>query len=225
MTYRVGSYNPARYCSAALLMPAIGQYQTLLDERYDPHLRHAFEAFCDLWLHCAFRGKSERCCNVKSSHGQKGHQGAGGKPLGKGPFELEFSLEESFGKWKQSIQERLQFLESLRSAYGKGTNSAEEVAARIHRKQIGEFLSKVRRADFVSHHTCLCCLRHSMPEYSMPCGQAICAACMKTFRGGSSGEDPSSSLTRCPFCSTKDCLLELDEKPLYAGVRILCLDG
>ncbi len=88
-----------------------------------------------------------------------------------------------------------------------------------------EFLSLVTKADFVSHHICLCCLRHGMPEYSMPCGQAICAACVRTFRGRDNDEDPSRHLTSCLFCPTEKCNVESDEKPPYAGVRILCLDG
>jgi hypothetical protein len=92
-------------------------------------------------------------------------------------------------------------------------------------------LANADTAEFLDHHVCLCCLRHNMPEYPMPCGKVLCAACMKTFR-----PTPAQAvrdyhlprnLTRCPFHSKgePDCLLEEDEKPRGAGVRMLCLDG
>ncbi|RYP21730.1 hypothetical protein DL765_002086 [Monosporascus sp. GIB2] len=200
-----------------------GSYEKLLDENYSPHLRNAFETFCESWLHCAFQHKSERCCNVKQGHGQKGHQGANGNSLGKGPFELGFDSGEFLRAWNQKFKNQLQ---SLRSLFLKKEKcSAEAIAAEIHRKQMSTFLSNVRTADFASHRICLCCLRHSMPEYPMPCGQVLCTACMRTFRGKGSDEDLSKNLTRCPFHSDKGCCLEIDEKPLHAGVRMLCLDG
>ncbi|KAK3995012.1 acyl transferase/acyl hydrolase/lysophospholipase [Cladorrhinum sp. PSN332] len=216
----------------------LGISDTLLGQKnYGPPLRKAFHAFCETSLHCAFEPKAggARCCNVKANHGEKGHQGADGKSLGKGTFQFQSGFEpvEFFEKWQDQICQALDALsEEHRKEIDKdGKARREAVAAKVHQRHLTSFLSNVDIEGFLDHHICLCCLRHSMPEYPMPCGKVLCAACVRSFKSRSGREpsdcDLSKNLTRCPFHANNDpaCSLEEDEKPRGAGVRILCLDG
>lgn len=190
--------------------------------------------FCESSLHCAFQRKTDdtRCCNVKSNHGEKGHQGVDGKPLGKGEFQFQDGFDPGafFDMWNEEIERHLTALDDDARKMRQEIKSAssEAIAAKFHREEMKKLLRRVNVANFVSHHICLCCLRHSMPEYPMPCGQVLCAACARSFRGSpGQAASPSKSLTLCPFHveDSPTCFLEGDEKPRGAGVRILCLDG
>ncbi|KAH6635987.1 hypothetical protein F5144DRAFT_644463, partial [Chaetomium tenue] len=219
-----------------------GAYDDLLLDYYGRPLRQAFDACCDSSLHCAFRrdGGGARCHNVKSNHGDKGHQDADGKSLGKGEFEFQAGFEPKsfYKKWEKEIVKELKALNSAQRKDEEHRQDSEDAshgrearAAEVHRERLASFLASADTAEFQDHHVCLCCLRHNMPEYPMRCGKVLCAACMKTFRRSTPVQAVSDyhlpRTTLCPFHSKgePDCLLQDDEKPRGAGVRILCLDG
>jgi len=206
-------------------------------EGYLDILQPAFDVFCLLWLPCTYQLGNFRCHNFKSTHDQKGHQGAEGNLFGKGPFQTNFDQTEFFERWIRGIAKEVDRLRQLlheqpasptHGCYGK----RDIAAARLHQIRLSEFLSEKvgDSSDFVSHRVCLFCLRHNMPENDLPCGHTLCNRCFEMLSDRGSDWDTVRRLEFCPFhsknqTSTEGGSFEVQVKPPHAGVRILCLDG
>ncbi|RYP24694.1 hypothetical protein DL765_000421 [Monosporascus sp. GIB2] len=210
----------------------LGQYEELLHRRYKTHLRLAFDVFCESWLPCTYQRRGVQCYNFKSTHGQKGHQGADGKIFGVGSFQSDFNHSEFFEEWMQRIEEQLQYLDNQLSSQTQEYPTRKAAAANIHQGRMNELLSSGVHdvSDFASHQVCLFCLRHNMPEYPLPCGHVLCKACLETFSDGGGDWDTVRRLISCPFHSTRQGstgqeFFRVHVKPPHAGLRILCLDG
>ncbi|KAI8626701.1 hypothetical protein F5Y19DRAFT_445247 [Xylariaceae sp. FL1651] len=204
----------------------IGPYTTLLTMIYQTHLKEAFNCFCNLWLPCTYERKGARCCNFRSTHGQKGHQRVDGKIFGTGPFENEFQPEVFFDGWIKRVKEDLN---ELTSNIRKDPLSSSGITAavKIHRDRISAFVSELNNpTNFASAQVCFWCLRYDMPQHLLPCCHALCDDCIKTFSDESkSDQDGRRYSVLCSFHSRNKLSHPITVKPRHAGVRILCLDG
>ncbi|OCL09871.1 hypothetical protein AOQ84DRAFT_220281 [Glonium stellatum] len=180
-----------------------GSYTQLLRDSYSKHLEQALNDYCSLWLPCAFQRNGGRCCNVKSAHGPKGHQRDDGKIIGAGKFQNNFKQDAFYKDWIARIGNDLENLTTEMGEQGRvdGGLPAWLRAANLHRRYMSNFFEDVSEVwQFVNHDTCLWCLRHHLPEFSLPCGHVLYATKWAS-----------------PF--------QINLKPQHAGVRILCLDG
>ncbi|TKA79397.1 hypothetical protein B0A49_02614 [Cryomyces minteri] len=115
-------------CNAAELFP-----------QYLEHLDAALENFCDRHWPCEYvkPGGGERCVNVRSGHGSKGHQLRNGKVISVGDYVSRFAFETRIEEFRTNVYFRLEeLLEILRDRIQEPGTVEETAAAEIHRDDV-----------------------------------------------------------------------------------------
>lgn len=198
--------------------------------RYLGHIDTALENFCDRYWPCEFStGPNERCVNVRSGHGAKGHQLKTGKLLAAGDYQSSFTFASYKQVFQDHIYERLEALSHRVRQRTKEDVTEDRAAAEIHRESVlHHFFTRVFKGDsqsFISHSVCFVCLFEA-PEHALPCGHIICTSCLRTY--GRTILNRYVDIVECPleekerrFVSTWRVHL----KPENCGVRVLTLDG
>ena len=193
------------------------------------HLDVALENFCDRHWPCEYikSGGGGRCVNVRSGHRSKGHQLENGRVLAVGEYQSRFSFASFYLDFRLRVYYHLvQLLEKLKLT-DLDNDLEDQAAAQIHKSAVlASFYQHVGGAEnFKSHSACFSCLV-SPPEHCLPCGHIICTPCLKAF-----GENRGRGLIEiraCPLHLPKGAGIidwRVQLKPLYAGARILTLDG
>jgi hypothetical protein len=167
---------------------------------------------------------------MKSGHNPKGHQNSTGKILATGGYESDFLFDDYADEWINNIRVHLEKTQQeVHEMMFRIPSLAEpDAAANIHRRVMNEFYRNVGDVlEFVSHSTCLSCLRE-LPEHPLPCGHVLCTPCVKSY--GRQAEKTVLKLDSCPLHVAEtefvdDFPWKIKVKPLYAGTRILSLDG
>lgn len=208
---------------------------------YLEHLDAALENFCESHWPCEHVDSEtgSRCVNVKSGHGEKGHQNANGKIFADGPYtsrRVFNTLQKEFANNTYfRLHELLSILRDRRAVpLSRRTfwNDEIHVAADIHRDDVLTLFyrhvsddGKVERYN--SHSVCFCCLLRP-PEHALPCGHVLCTQCISIYGRHQPGSRTEISIDYCPLekqsvRAFQDWKISL--KPDSAGVRILTLDG
>lgn len=209
-------------------MTSLGTARVLLEDYYLDHCDGALYDFCDTFWPCSFQSKHGRCQLVKSGHSTKPHQNAEAKIIGTGNYESSFSAEGYEDEWLENLVGNVEIIQrTLQDRTFQNPNIAElDVASRLHRERLTDFYSNIGGASsYMNNTTCFACLRE-LPEYPLPCGHILCISCIRAF-----GRQPTRTTLELPFCPlhTHETMWpepwEIKVKPLYAGVRILNLDG
>jgi hypothetical protein len=200
--------------------------------QYLEHLDDALENFCLSHWPCEFikPGGGERCVNVRSGHGSKGHQLKDGRVFAAGDYVSRYSFEGNQDEWRSNVYFRLaELLERLNYRVQNG-EAEEQAAAQIHTSEVMPYFyrgatDKGRGAHLYNSHTaCLCCLFET-PEHALPCGHIICTSCLKIF--GHATGPTVVDLYQCPIDSgiAGRFHWRVLLTPKTAGIRILTLDG
>ena len=186
--------------------------------------------FCDIYWPCSYTTKKgQRCVNVRTGH-SKGHQTAKGK-IRAGDYQSSFSAKVYGKQWlatlKQNLDDVQKEFQDQDSRNGR-TTSSNQTALEVHRNHMSKFFMRVGGATkYVSHTTCFCCLKE-VPQHLVFCGHVLCTACIEAYGTTSSQSGASRiSLSACPL-HPMDLFVDqwhVSFKPLYAGVRVLSLDG
>ena len=177
---------------------------------------------------CNFKNRHGRCCNMKSGHNPKGHQSSDGKILAAGEYQSDFQADNYADEWIENLRHNLDDIQrSLQDALTRLPHMTEqEAASRLHREIMNDFYIRLGRvSNFVSHSTCFSCLRE-LPEHPLPCGHVLCAPCVEAY--GIRCDKTLIRMKACPLHVYETQWLspwQIRVKPLYAGVRILSLDG
>jgi hypothetical protein len=195
----------------------------------------ALGQFCRRYWRCSFEHKNERCALVREGHGSKGHQKSDGKLLAPGNYTANFDANKTAIKFNDNLiqvigdmQRKLEQRRLQRAEQGGAYEDEDEQAAisELHGINTRAFFEHVGNVDnFVSHLACFSCLRE-LPEHPLPCGHVLCTPCIEAC-GRRYGKS-TVMLRNCPLHSDDlswPSPWEINIKPLYAGVRILSLDG
>lgn len=211
---------------------AIGSTVQLLDNVYADMCEEALDIFCNLYWPCSFTNSNGRCCNMKSGHNPKGHQNSAGKIIAAGDYQSSFQCEEYVDEWINDIRRNLERIqqEVYQITFYQDSLSEADAASKVHLRNMNEFYKNVGDVfKFVSHSTCFSCLRE-LPEHPLPCGHILCGPCVKSY--GRQAEKTVIKIDSCPLhVEDTEFLADLEFpwmikiKPLYAGTRILSLDG
>lgn len=192
---------------------------------YLPLCKDALNKFCNEHWPCEFRTKKGRqCLNAKATH-QKGHQDDNGK-IEAGDYETSFTAERFGKRWAELLEagvkshqttfEAIQHVEQHRRDPGTDT----QIAVALHQRYTGKFYAS--RKDCYNNATCLSCLMF-VPEHAIGCGHVMCSICVKNYTKNAS--DLQVILKWCPIHQDPDLDWRVYQKPSFAGVRVLCLDG
>ncbi|KAE8449132.1 hypothetical protein EG329_008516 [Mollisiaceae sp. DMI_Dod_QoI] len=208
----------------------LGSTVQLLDDIYADMCDEALDNFCNMYWPCAFRNAYGQCCNVKSGHNPKGHQNSTGKILAAGDYRSDFHFDDYADEWINNIRLNLEQIQQQvhEMMFRHASLTEPDAAAKIHRRVMNEFYKNVGDVfQFVSHSTCFSCLRE-LPEHPLPCGHVLCTPCVKSY--GRQAEKTVMKLDSCPLHVVEtefvaDFPWKIKIKPLYAGTRILSLDG
>jgi hypothetical protein len=164
---------------------------------------------------------------MKSGHNPKGHQNDNGKILSTGAYQSDFHFEDYADVWIDNIRRNLEQIqrEVYTETFYRSGLTESQAASKVHLNIMNDFYFQVGDAfKFVSHSTCFSCLRE-LPEHPLPCGHVLCTPCVKAY--GRQAEKTVIVLDACPLhiAETWDHPWKIKVKPLYAGTRILSLDG
>lgn len=192
---------------------------------YAPLCRAALLRFCDEYVPCDFVDKKhERCRNVKSTH-VKGHQNYKGRII-TGDYQSSFNAESYEDEWIHSLESKLQHLEKqfdMQRTRDRFVKSDIETAVKMHSVELNEFFSQLSGGRLcVSNSTCFGCLM-AIPEIPLACGHAFCKLCISEH--GDDSSDTAVHMRACPLHVLEEFDWEVSQKPEFAGVRILTLDG
>ncbi|KAJ5035237.1 acyl transferase/acyl hydrolase/lysophospholipase [Bipolaris maydis] len=91
-----------------------------------------------------------------------------------------------------------------------------------HRKTLT--LHHTHLAEFRSHQSCFSCFMR-MPEKVLPCGHALCDACIRTLGIRSRFEKNTYDIPECVLCGVNYRNSTFRFVPPTAGIRILSIDG
>jgi len=202
------------------------------------HLFHNYEQFFDWALaeifemhwQCTFTSQGRKCALVKARHDIKGHQDIHGI-IAAGDYEPGFSLEPFVAHFKSQLVYAIATIQrdfSFETENGEANTliSDETIALPLHSQHVTHFFSSLGGADrLVSHTSCFLCLMN-VPEHALPCGHAICPACVKAY--GKRVGRSTILMQSCPMHPEETCWLRpprVHLKPKGAGVRVLSLDG
>lgn len=206
----------------------IGTPEQLFARYYKRHCENALDEFFDRHLRCCYYNKKGCCAAVAAAHTPKGHQREDGVIIGAGNYQSLVKHEQIFCTWIRTLTAHLEELQNRKddSHYRDPSVSPEGRVSRLHRTIMVEFYHTLgNAANFMSHTTCLCCLRE-LPEHPLTCGHVLCTPCILSY-----GTDQGTgiiAISECPLHPGKEhwhepCIIKL--KPALAGVRVLCLDG
>ncbi|KAH8667562.1 hypothetical protein BGZ60DRAFT_564753 [Tricladium varicosporioides] len=208
----------------------LGSTVQLLEDIYADMCDEALDNFCNMYWPCSFRNANGKCCNMKSGHNPKGHQNSNGRILATGGYESNFHFDDYADEWINNIKVELEKIQQeVHSTMFRHPSWTEpDAAAKIHRRMMNEFYRNVGDVyQFVSHSTCFSCLRE-LPEHPLPCGHILCTPCVNSY--GRQAEKTVMKLDSCPLHAVDTEFVngfpwKIKIKPLYAGTRILSLDG
>lgn len=199
---------------------------------YLAHLDAALENFCDGHWPCEYvqAVTGLRCVNVKSGHGQKGHQTDTGKIIAVGEYTSRWTYETLHDEFISNSYYRLEELLELLKRKKMPGDDEMQVAAEIHRDDVLTWFYSHVAGDnnpqgYNSHSVCFCCLSEP-PEHSLPCGHVLCTPCVKTY--GRQHSKTEVDIQRCPLDILPARAYQpwrIHFKPESAGVRVLTLDG
>ena len=201
------------------------------------HIDAALDNFCDRHWPCEYVGRDgEKCVNVRSGHGSKGHQSKSGRLFDVGDYQSTFQFATHANWLRLKIYSRLDYL--LRLLQKRVKEVAEDssdvpvegkIAAEIHKDRVmADFYLHAARKEprkFISHSTCFSCL-FEPPIHALPCGHIICTACLKDY--GRSYNKLEVEIGGCPLEMSTRPLQQTWKvylKPPAAGIRVLILDG
>ncbi|KAF1844020.1 FabD/lysophospholipase-like protein [Cucurbitaria berberidis CBS 394.84] len=202
--------------------------------QYLEHLDAALENFCESHWPCEYVESDShlRCVNVKSGHGEKGHQNASGKIFADGAYESRRTFDTLQEEFANNCFFRLQELLDLLRQKRNARNDEIQVAAEIHRDDVMAWFYRHVSGDgrpgrYNSHSVCFCCLLRP-PEHALPCGHVLCTQCIMIYGHPRPGSRTEIQIEYCPLevqtvRASQPWRVHL--KPDAAGVRILTLDG
>lgn len=193
----------------------------------------ALNDFCDDHWPCSFVDRRGRACQiVKSRHGSKGHQNAKGKVMATGTYISKFSASTFRPEWIAYVRRQLVEVRENLQGVRTGTDSTDSehnipgAVLRNHKQSWTRFcfFSGSQPDMFYKNvASCFLCLMH-VPQHTLPCGHVLCTACVKDF--GKKVHEYCYLFERCPLHeNTRIIPTPIRFKPMYAGVRVLCLDG
>lgn len=187
----------------------------------------ALEIFCNQYWPCGFHhSRFGPCSNVKSGHNPKGHQNSGGRIIAAGEYESTFDVDFYWEPWIDDIRQNLEQLQErvhIKSVERPLTEL--DAAAIVHEEVMYDLYQNLEHVyKFVSHSTCFSCLRE-LPEHPLPCGHVLCGPCVEAY-----GQKTSKTELKLDYCplhrwDTMYFPWKIKVKPVYAGTRILSLDG
>lgn len=204
---------------------------------YIEHLEAALENFCESHWPCEHTGS--RCVNVKSGHGEKGHQNANGKIFADGEYTSRKTFDSLQAEFSSNTYFRLhELLTILRDRRAVSLermtlrNDELHVAAEIHRDDVLTSFYRHVSVDgkverYNSHSVCFCCLMRP-PEHALPCGHVLCTLCISIYGCQQPGSKTEISIDYCPLEAQSKRASQpwkVHLKPDAAGIRILTLDG
>jgi hypothetical protein len=202
--------------------------------QYLEHLDAALENFSQSHWPCEYVDAVSgfRCVNVRSGHGEKGHQDPSGKIFADGAYQSRRTFESLQVEFANNCFFRLQeLLDLLREKRGV-RNDEIQTAAEIHRDDVMAWFYRHVTGDgkpsrYNSHSVCFCCLLRP-PEHGLPCGHVLCTECVKIYGHARPGSRTEIEINFCPLevqtvRASQPWSIHL--KPDAAGVRILTLDG
>lgn len=219
--------------SCIMLNLARNRYLGQPEETYPEYLDHidnALDNFCGRHWPCEFTNpKGDRCVNVRSGHGAKGHQLKSGKLLAAGDYQSSFSFAGYREKFRYDVYAKLTAIHAKVRERMQDERSEDRAAAEIHKESVLlPFFEHAFRGDqraFVSHSVCYVCLFESS-EHALPCGHTICGPCLRAY--GKLGRSSLVEIYECPMEPRQNrwrLPWKVHLKPPAAGVRILTLDG
>ena len=204
--------------------------------QYLEHLDAALENFCESHWPCEYIEPSSglRCVNVRSGHGDKGHQNASAKIFADGKYEARQTFESLQQAFANNTFFRLEeLLHRLRQKQRSSTKNDEiQDAAEIHRDDVMAYfyrhvMIEGKPGRYTSHTVCFCCLLRP-PEHALPCGHVLCTQCVMIYGRLKPGNRSAIEINHCPMESQTIQIPQswsIHLKPDAAGVRILTLDG
>lgn len=173
--------------------------------------------------------------NVSERHSSKGHQNELGKVLAVGDYQASFTAATYHTKWINDLKKRLKEIQESFMRLEERSSHLENQVTLIrkhHLDNITRFYYDLRNNMdsgstaplFKSHGTCLCCLMGS-PEHPLPCGHILCSECVNAY-----GKQKNATIEMkfCPLHQHEtvwETRWKIRVKPVYAGTRILTLDG
>lgn len=139
-------------------------------------------------------------------------------------YEAEWiqSLKDKLGELEEEFNtqrtQKLRARDEIRLAL-----SDSKVAVSLHGRALIEFFSQSSSGQkCFSNATCFGCLM-AVPEIPLACGHAFCKSCIAEH--GEASSDLSIYLRFCPLHPQGGFDWEVPQKPEFAGIRILALDG
>ena len=201
---------------------------------YAPLCKAALHRFCDEHVPCDFTDRRcDECKNVKSAH-VKGHQNSKGKVI-TGTYTSAFQAKSYEKEWNDSLQQRLSELEIEFNAQRtqklhappeiRQAISDMNVAVRLHNDSLVEFFSQSSSGkQCFSNATCFGCLM-ATPQIALPCGHTLCKSCVAEHGDGDYSTDLAIYLKSFPLHPQETFDWEVQQKPEFAGIRVLTLDG
>lgn len=201
--------------------------------QYLEHLDAALENFCESHWPCEYVDPNTnlRCVNVKSGHGEKGHQSANGKIFADGAYESRQIFDDLQKEFASNSFFRLQELLDILQLRKTPRNDETRVAAEIHRDDVMAYFYRHASDDgkpdrYNSHSVCFCCLL-GPPEHALPCGHVLCTQCVTMYGHPRPGSRNETIIEYCPLevqAIRASQPWSIYIKPDAAGVRILTLD-
>lgn len=184
------------------------------------------QRFFEKYQKCQFESGTGHCILLSDFH-QGIHQDSTGKEIGLGNFNLG-NLEVRINEIIQQVEAQF-FRQYRQTCDDSGGNirrprpTAKEVTAC---RTIVLTTLQHGWNEVYSYKSCFICLG-SLPDHVLPCGHALCDACVLDFGLPSeNGSQTELTFETCVLCGESwqpPQLIQL--KPEYAGVRILTLDG
>lgn len=144
-----------------------------------------------------------------------------------------FEAKSYESEWIESLQSRLKELEGDFDAHRtwrvdprdriRFAMTDARAAVGLHSEALIEFFSRSSSGQqCFSNSTCFGCLM-AIPETPLPCGHAFCKSCISEH--GETSNDLATYLKHCPLHPQETFDWEVQQKPEFAGIRILTLDG
>jgi hypothetical protein len=147
-----------------------------------------------------------------------------------GPYMSSFTFEDFGESWFHYLQTHLTNMQTDLNTHLMQPQSTNElgIVTRLHHVNIEIFYAHLGGAQkFVSHQTCLSCLRE-LAEHPLPCEHVLCTPCIKSYGRPDEKSSFSFVMEACPLHQADTVWpvpWQVSFKPPLASVRVLSLDG